>query len=61
MNLQDGQNVELHEIAHQLDHESGSTNRTLVLSTRGAYRSWAHIFSEEFEELQKDQCEEDIV
>ena len=54
MNLQDGQNVVLHEFAHQLDHESGSTNGAPVLNTRGAYRSWAHIFSEEFEELQKD-------
>lgn len=54
MNLQDGQNVVLHEFAHQLDHESGSTNGAPVLSTRGAYRSWAHSFSEEFEELQKD-------
>ena len=54
MNLQDGHNVVLHEFAHQLDHESGSTNGAPVLNTRGAYRSWAHIFSEEFEELQKD-------
>ena len=54
MNLQDGQNVVLHEFAHQLDHESGSTNGAPVLSTRGAYRSWAHVFSGEFEELQKD-------
>ena len=54
MNLQDGHNVVLHEFAHQLDHESGSTNGVPALSTRGAYRSWAHTFSEEFEELQKD-------
>lgn len=54
INLQDGHNVVLHEFAHQLDHESGSTNGAPVLQTRGAYKSWAHIFSEEFEELQKD-------
>jgi len=54
MNLQDGHNVVLHEFAHQLDHESGATNGAPVLSTRGAYKSWAHVFSEEFEELQKD-------
>ncbi|GJM12234.1 MAG: hypothetical protein DHS20C12_06370 [Pseudohongiella sp.] len=54
MNLQDGHNVVLHEFAHQLDHESGSTNGAPVLNTRGAYKSWAHVFSEEFEELQKD-------
>ncbi len=54
LNLQDGHNVVLHEFAHQLDHESGSSNGAPVLSTRGAYKSWAHVFSEEFEELQDD-------
>ncbi len=54
MNLRDGQNVVLHEFAHQLDHESGSTNGAPVLSTRGAYKSWAHVFSEEFGDLQED-------
>jgi hypothetical protein len=54
MNLQDGHNVVLHEFAHQLDHESGSTNGAPILSTRGAYKSWAHVFGEEFDELQKD-------
>ena len=54
VNLQDGQNVVLHEFAHQLDHESGSTNGAPLLHTQGAYRCWAHIFSEEFTELQQD-------
>jgi Mlc titration factor MtfA (ptsG expression regulator) len=54
MNLTDGHNVVLHEFAHQLDHESGSTNGAPVLSTTGAYKSWAHVFSEEFEDLQRD-------
>jgi MtfA peptidase len=54
MNLQDGHNVVLHEFAHQLDHESGATNGAPILKTRGAYRSWAHVFSEEFDDLQKD-------
>lgn len=54
MNLRDGENVVLHEFAHQLDHESGSTNGAPVLSTRGAYKSWAHVFTEEFEDLQND-------
>ena len=58
MNLQDAQNVVLHEFAHQLDHESGSTNGASVLNARGAYRSWTHVFSEEFEELQKDAARE---
>lgn len=54
MNLRDGHNVVLHEFAHQLDHESGATNGAPVLNTQGAYRSWAHVLSEEFEELQQD-------
>jgi Mlc titration factor MtfA (ptsG expression regulator) len=53
-NLQDGHNVVLHEFAHQLDSESGATNGAPLLQTRGAYKSWAHIFSEEFEELQRE-------
>lgn len=52
-NLQDGQNVVLHEFAHQLDSESGATNGAPLLQTRGAYKSWAHVFSEEFEQLQR--------
>ncbi|MEX0964220.1 MAG: M90 family metallopeptidase [Pseudohongiellaceae bacterium] len=57
MNLQDGHNVVLHEFAHQLDHESGSSNGAPVLSTRGAYKSWAPVFSEEFVELQEDAAQ----
>ncbi|MEQ8955062.1 MAG: zinc-dependent peptidase [Gammaproteobacteria bacterium] len=56
MNLQDGQNVVLHEFAHQLDHESGAINGAPVLLTRGAYKSWAHVFTEEFEDLQEDEA-----
>lgn len=53
LNLQDGHNVVLHEFAHQLDHETGATNGAPVLQTRGAYKSWAQVFSKEFEELQQ--------
>ena len=51
-NLEDGQNVVLHEFAHQLDSESGATNGAPLLRTRGAYKSWAHIFQLEFDRLQ---------
>lgn len=50
-NLQDGQNVVLHEFAHQLDSESGVVNGAPILQTRGAYKSWAHVFHKEYEEL----------
>lgn len=55
LNLHDGHNVVLHEFAHQLDSESGSTNGAPVLRTRGAYKSWAQIFQLEFERLRKPQ------
>lgn len=54
MNLHDGQNVVLHEFAHQLDSESGATNGAPVLRTRGAYKSWAQIFQFEFDRLRND-------
>ena len=50
-NLRDGRNVVLHEFAHQLDSESGAVNGAPLLQTRGAYKSWAHVFHREFEEL----------
>ena len=50
-NLEDGRNVVLHEFAHQLDSESGAVNGAPVLQTRGAYKSWAHVFHKEYERL----------
>tara|TARA_R110002111_G_scaffold117649_13_gene179910 strand:- start:5094 stop:5927 length:834 start_codon:yes stop_codon:yes gene_type:complete len=46
----DGHNVVLHEFAHQLDAQSGSTNGTPPLR-RNTYVSWAKVLSEEFEKL----------
>jgi Mlc titration factor MtfA (ptsG expression regulator) len=46
----DGHNVVLHEFAHQLDAESGSTNGAPAL--RGnSYKSWSAVFTENFEDL----------
>ena len=53
-NFLDGQNVVLHEFAHQLDSESGSTNGAPILAGKNCLRTWASTLSEEFEELQKD-------
>ena len=50
----DGQNVVLHEFAHQLDSESGSTNGAPILVGQNCLRTWASTLSEEFEDLQKD-------
>jgi len=47
----DGQNVVLHEFAHQLDGEDGPMNGTPVLGARARYTSWAHVLGDEFDEL----------
>jgi len=53
-NFVDGQNVVLHEFAHQLDSESGSTNGAPILAGNNCLRTWAATLSGEFAELQKD-------
>jgi Mlc titration factor MtfA (ptsG expression regulator) len=53
-NFVDGRNVVLHEFAHQLDSESGSSDGAPLLAGASSYRSWASVLSGEFEELQKD-------
>jgi len=51
-NIHDGQNVTLHEFAHQLDHEDGSTDGAPGLPSRAAYRSWASVFQANYDDLQ---------
>lgn len=53
-NFVDGRNVVLHEFAHQLDSETGSTNGAPLLAGESSYRSWASALSEEFKDLQQD-------
>lgn len=48
---EDGQNVVLHEFAHQLDGESGSMDGAPELGTRARYASWAKVLGDEFAEL----------
>lgn len=50
----DGQNVVLHEFAHQLDSESGSNNGAPFLGSRASYRAWADVLSRAFERLRYD-------
>jgi Mlc titration factor MtfA (ptsG expression regulator) len=52
MNHSDGQNVVLHEFAHQLDFEDYSTDGAPALATRAEYREWARVMSREFKALQ---------
>lgn len=51
--FRDGQNVVLHEFAHQLDHESGATNGSPLLYDKNAYARWAQVLSSEFEALRQ--------
>lgn len=53
-NFLDGQNLVLHEFAHQLDSESGESDGAPFLGGHGSYRSWAEVLSEDFMELQED-------
>ena len=48
----DGHNVVLHEFAHQLDSASGSANGAPPLRSN-SYQTWASVFSDNFEDLQK--------
>jgi MtfA peptidase len=47
----DGQNVVLHEFAHQLDGEGGAMDGAPDLGARARYTSWAHVLGDEFAEL----------
>ena len=50
-NPSDGQNVVLHEFAHQLDFEDYSTDGAPALATRAEYLAWARVMSGEFKAL----------
>jgi Mlc titration factor MtfA (ptsG expression regulator) len=50
----DGHNVVLHEFAHQLDSESGSTNGAPYLGSQDSYRSWSAVLSRDFNNLRHD-------
>jgi Mlc titration factor MtfA (ptsG expression regulator) len=50
----DGQNVVLHEFAHQLDSESGSNNGAPYLGSPSSYRSWSEVLSRDFADLRTD-------
>lgn len=51
VSLNDGQNVVLHEFAHQLDQEDGVANGLPVLGNGTNYIEWARILSGEYENL----------
>lgn len=50
-NPSDGQNLVLHEFAHQLDFEDYGTDGAPALATRSEYLGWARVMKKEFEAL----------
>ena len=48
----DGQNVVLHEFAHQIDMEDSAADGAPVLPRRSMYVAWARVLGEEYETLQ---------
>lgn len=49
----DGHNVVLHEFAHQLDQEDGTSNGAPILEHRSQYVAWARTLGAEFEALRQ--------
>ena len=49
----DGQNLVLHEFAHQLDFEDASSDGAPALATRAEYLSWARVMRREFDALRE--------
>lgn len=48
---QDGQNVVLHEFAHQLDQEDGKGEGVPILEQRSDYELWAKVMAQEYQRL----------
>lgn len=49
----DGNNVVLHEFAHQLDQENPQSDGAPLLARRSQYATWARVLSREYAELQR--------
>ncbi|MBA3059424.1 MAG: zinc-dependent peptidase [Gammaproteobacteria bacterium] len=47
----DGQNVAIHEFAHQLDQETGAANGAPLLERRAYYERWSKVLGAEFDAL----------
>ncbi len=51
--ISDGSNVVLHEFAHQLDSEDGTTNGSPIHHDSRAAKRWAEVLSREYKKLQR--------
>ncbi|WP_406694937.1 M90 family metallopeptidase [Singulisphaera sp. Ch08] len=56
--IRDGQNVVLHEFAHQLDQEDGLANGAPILERRSSYVAWARVLMDEYEQLREDETQQ---
>ena len=52
----DGQNVVLHEFAHQLDFENRTADGTPALETHAEYLAWARVMGAEFKSLRRAEA-----
>ena len=52
--IHDGQNVVLHEFAHQLDQETGTADGAPILPRRSMYVAWARVLGHDFDQLVRD-------
>ena len=51
--MDDGRNVVIHEFAHQLDQETGTSNGAPDLRGAQSYRRWSRVLGDEFARLQQ--------
>lgn len=49
----DGHNLVIHEFAHQLDQEDGTSDGAPILEQRSHYIPWARVLSAEYESLRR--------
>ncbi len=54
-NPADGQNVAVHEFAHQLDMASGTADGTPTLRSAAVYTAWSEMLARDFERLMTDE------
>jgi Mlc titration factor MtfA (ptsG expression regulator) len=56
--LHDGQNVVLHEFAHQLDSSGGRGDSTPVLRNHASFMAWARALGEDYENFRRAIAED---
>ncbi|MDY6896931.1 MAG: M90 family metallopeptidase [Cyanobacteriota bacterium] len=53
-NWKDGQNIILHEFAHQLDQEEGKVEGVPILQNNSDYSNWSKVMTQEYNQLCND-------